>query len=352
MRDASRSRVVLGVLLTACVVLLVLDARGGGDPVTKGARTAGAAVFGPVSAAVTTVTGPVSDTYRAALAAPGAREEIEDLKARNSELTRQIGAQERDEGRSGELERLLNLSGLGGYEIVGANAVTHLTPQGYADTVTLDVGTRDGVRRDQTVVNGDGLVGRVVRAGTDTSTVLLLTDGASTVGARLEGSEEIGTISGASRSIAETAPLRFELLDASAKVGKGERIVTLGSHGGAPFVPGVPVGTVEKVEDTPGALSRTAQVAPVVDVSALDIVGVVVAGPKEDPRDAVLPPKPGDPKEKDGKEKAGKKQTAAEKKAAADRKKASEEDAPAEDGPAADAESDRPRDPDGSGEDR
>lgn len=336
MREASRSRLVLGVLLAACVVLLVLDARDGRDPVTSGARTAGAAVFGPVSTAVTTVTGPVSDTYRAVQAAPGAREEIDDLKARNAELTRQIRSEDRDKGRSAELKSMLNLSGLGGYKIVGANAVTQLTPQGYADTVTLDVGTRDGVHRDMTVINGDGLVGRVVRAGTSTSTVLLLTDGSSTVGARLEGSEEIGTISGASRSITESAPLRFELLDASAKVGEGERIVTLGSHGGAPFVPGVPIGKVEEVEDTPGALSRTAKVVPVVDVSALDIVGVVVAGPEEDPRDSVLPPDPDEVKKKEAKRDSGKKETAA------DRKKASPDS----------AEPGEARDTDDTGEDR
>lgn len=302
LRDTSRSRFVLGALLAVCLVLLVLDSRPGDNPVTSAVRFAGTAVFSPVSAAVTTVAAPLSTAYRTALAAPGARAEIEELRTRNAELRGALRDRDRDEVRSAELDRLLTLSGRGGYEIVAAQAVTQLTPQGYADTITLDVGERDGVRPDMTVVNGDGLVGRVVRTGERSSTVLLLIDGASKVGARLEGSSEIGIVSGTSRSITESVPLRLALLDATAEIDKGERLVTLGSHGQAPFVPGVPIGTVTKVEETPGTLSRTAEVTPAVDVSALDIVGVVVAGPEEDPRDSVLPPGPGADAEKEAKD--------------------------------------------------
>ena len=43
---------------------------------------------------------------------------------------------------------------------------------------------------------------------------------------------------------------------------------------------------------TPGSQTRTAVVAPYVDFTSLDLVGVVVEPPRKDPRDAVLPPKP------------------------------------------------------------
>ena len=86
-----------------------------------------------------------------------------------------------------------------------------------------------------------------------------------------------------------------ELRAMIAAVQKGDRVVTLGSHEGAPFVPGVPIGTVDDVQVAPGALSRIARITPAVDFAALDMVGVVVKGPAEDPRDSVLPPKP-DPK--------------------------------------------------------
>jgi len=54
----------------------------------------------------------------------------------------------------------------------------------------------------------------------------------------------------------------------------------------------VPVGVVRSVQGSPGSQTRTAVVAPYVDFTSLDLVGVVVQPPRTDPRDAVLPPKP------------------------------------------------------------
>ena len=77
----------------------------------------------------------------------------------------------------------------------------------------------------------------------------------------------------------------------SAKVKKGDRLVTFGSHGSKPFVPGVPVGKVVRIEKAAGGLTRTVYVEPFVGFTKLDIVGVVVKAPPEDPGDTVLPKK-------------------------------------------------------------
>jgi rod shape-determining protein MreC len=49
---------------------------------------------------------------------------------------------------------------------------------------------------------------------------------------------------------------------------------------------------VTDLQQTPGALTRTATVTPYVSFTALDLVGVVVEPPRKNPRDAVLPPRP------------------------------------------------------------
>ncbi|MDA8370621.1 MAG: rod shape-determining protein MreC [Nocardiopsaceae bacterium] len=293
-RNSFRSRFVLGILVVTSLVLVVLDSGEGAEPVTEGARTAGDTVFGPVSSAVSVAARPVEAGYRTLAAAPGAAERIQELEARNKELAAELDSRSLDEGRAEDLEQLLHLSGLGGYEIVPAHAVTKVTSRGYSDAITLDVGERDGVTDGMTVVNGDGLVGRVTRAGTDTATVLPVTDAASAVGVRLEDSRKIGAAEGTMSSLGTAEPLRLELMDADAQVEEGDRVVTLGSHNGVPFVPGVPVGSVTETHRTPGGLSRTGEIAPAVDLGSLDIVGVVVAEPAEDPRDSVLPPRPAD----------------------------------------------------------
>ena len=61
--------------------------------------------------------------------------------------------------------------------------------------MTLNAGSADGIRADETVLNGAGLVGTVVRQPT-TATVQLATDAGATVGVRMTGSGQIGALTG------------------------------------------------------------------------------------------------------------------------------------------------------------
>ncbi|MFD3683415.1 rod shape-determining protein MreC [Nocardiopsis sp. NPDC058631] len=295
LRDSPRSRLVLALLVAAAVVLLVLDARPGRNPVTSVARAGGELVFAPAAAGVGWAGEPAVTLYDGLTEGPRAAARVAELEEANASLESELQAVRIDQNRADQLDELLHLSGLGGYEVVAAQAVTRSTARGYAHTVTIDTGTESGVRQDMTVVNGSGLVGRVVEAGPRTATVMLATDVKSAVGARLEATRKIGVVNGGAIPGGPEADLTLELFDMEAPVESGDRVVTLGSHEGAPFVPGVPIGTVDEVQVAPGALSRIARLTPAVDFASLDVVGVVVAGPAGDPRDSVLPPKPEKP---------------------------------------------------------
>ena len=53
-------------------------------------------------------------------------------------------------------------------------------------------------------------------------------------------------------------------------------VVTWGSRNGAPYVAGIPIGEVTAVQSSPRQLSAQATIAPYVDFTSLDLVGVVV----------------------------------------------------------------------------
>lgn len=293
MRDTRRTRFALGVLLVTALVLITVDYRGGEDSPLRGLRGAGEAVFGPIERVSAAVVRPIGNTFDAVTDAPGERRRAQRLERENQRLREQLRANRLDADRADQLDRLLRSAGLGGYKIVSAIVIS--AGQGLEDTVTIDVGSRSGVRPDMTVMTADGLVGRVTRVGPTTSTVLLATDASSTVGSRLEDSKEIGVVQGVGRrglGGGGDTPMRLNLLNANVALRPGQRLVTLGSEGDRPYVPGVPIGTIERVEQTPGSLTRTAYIRPFVPFTSLDVVGVVVAPPKADPRDAVLPPKP------------------------------------------------------------
>jgi rod shape-determining protein MreC len=286
---------VLGVLLLVAIMLITIDYRGGDNSPLRGLRGLGSAVFGPIENVAASVVHPIGDTIGALADAPGAQRRADRVEKENQRLREQLRAAQLDRDRAGQLDRLLGAAGLGGYKVVAARVIS--AGQGFEDTVTLDVGSSSGVRRDMTVMTGDGLVGRISQVGPSTSTVLLATDAASSIGGRLEASKEIGIVQGTGRRRVgvDGTPLGFQLLDSSAPLQPGQRVVTFGSQGDRPYVPGVPIGVVQRVEQTPGSLTRTAFLTPFVHFSRLDVVGVVVGPPKSDPHDAVLPPRPTPP---------------------------------------------------------
>jgi rod shape-determining protein MreC len=212
------------------------------------------------------------------------------LAEQNKALRSRLRTSALDRSRAQELDDLLKVAGAGRYRIVPARVIAIGAAQTFSWTVTLDAGSKDGIRPDMTVLDGDGLVGRVKTVGPSTSTVLLAVDPESTIGVRLEGSMEVGFTTG--QGVRDRGDLDLRLLDGQSSVAPGDRLVTFGSQGDTPYVPGVPVGRVVTVSGSPGSQTRTAVVAPYVDFTSLDLVGVVVEPPRKDPRDSVLPPKP------------------------------------------------------------
>jgi rod shape-determining protein MreC len=275
------------LLIAIAFALITVDIRGGQDSPVQGARQAAAAVFGPIENGVSSAVDPVGNAIAAVRDSDSRHDRIAQLEHDNTALKAKLGSDDRNRSRLNQLDKMLKMAGAGQYGIKGAEVIAIGAAQGFSWTVTIDVGSNDGIQRDMTVLNGDGLVGRVTTVGPDTATVLLANDPDFTVGTRMESSDELGFASGQG-----DRPLRVEMLNGKAKIKKGDRLVTFGSQADKPFVPGVPVGVVSRVDPSGGDLTRTIYVTPYVAFSKLDIVGVVVEAPRKDPRDTVLPAKP------------------------------------------------------------
>ncbi|WP_320773058.1 rod shape-determining protein MreC [Streptomyces sp. CRN 30] len=287
MRDTKESRLLLVLLIAVAFALITVDIRGGEDSPVDGARQAAATVFGPIENGVSSAVDPVGNAISAIRASGDRHDRLARLEEENAALKAKLGSDERGRSRLAQLDKMLKLAGEGQYGIKGAQVIGIGAAQGFSWTVTVDIGSNDGIKRDMTVLNGDGLVGRVTTVGPDSSTVLLASDPDFTVGTRMESGDELGFASGQG-----DRPLRVELLNGKAEVKKGDRLVTFGSQADKPFVPGVPVGVVSRVDPSGGDLTRTLYVTPYVGFTKLDIVGVVVQAPEKDPRDTVLPDKP------------------------------------------------------------
>ena len=270
--DTKGTRVVLGVLLATSFAAISVDSRSGDEhsplhPV----RAAAANVLAPLEAGVAVATRPVTGTLDAVAHARSADDRLAALGEENRRLRAALLARAGASVFSTAVPELTSAAAGAGQAVVPGRVIALAADRGYSWTVTLDVGSRDGVRADMTVLDAAGLVGRVVSVTPGTATVLLLADPLSAVGVRMTGTGEIGTLDGA----ADDLP-RLTLFNRHATLARGDELVTFGSRGERPYVSGVGVGKVVDVTPRPGGLGLVATVRPYARLSALDVVGVVV----------------------------------------------------------------------------
>lgn len=270
-----RARRVFALLVLACLSVITLDAKAGDGSPLDPVRSAVGNVVGPMESATATAVRPFTVLNDAFRTNHGLREDVARLEAENSGLRGQLATAPLDRKRLAELDGLTRTVAETGYSLVAARVVAVGPMQSFSRTVTIDAGTSSGVRTDMTVLNADGLVGRVVRATRTTATVLLIVDTDSVVGGRLGTNLEIGFLRGRG-SVDSTGRLALDLVDNSVLPSKDDVVVTWGSKDGVPYVSGIPIGRVESVVSSPRQSSRLAVIKPFVDFTSLDVVAVVV----------------------------------------------------------------------------
>ena len=269
------SRRVLGLLVLASLTVITLDARTGADSPLNPVRAAVGSVVGPLEDATNEVTQPFADAAGFLRTNKSLRGDVATLSAENSRLRGQLAGEPLDRQRLAALDALTRTANQTGYSLVAARVIAMGPVQSFSRTVTIDAGTSSGIRADMTVLNNDGLVGRVVRATRSEATVLLIVDRSSVVGGRLSTNMEIGFLRGRG-TIGDRGRLDLDLIDNAVEPSRDDAVVTWGSKNGVPYVAGIPIGKVESVVSSPRQSSRVAVIRPFVDFTSLDVVGVVV----------------------------------------------------------------------------
>jgi rod shape-determining protein MreC len=147
-------------------------------------------------------------------------------------------------------------------EIIGAGATPDFR------TLTIDKGTRDGLRPDMAVIAPAGIAGRIVIPSARSAKVQLLIDLNAAAGAIVERTRAQGIVVGAGGD-----QLRMDYVSDVADVVVGDVVVSSGIDGIYPK--GFVIGRVESIERSGGAYRRII-VRPAVDFSSLEEVLVVI----------------------------------------------------------------------------
>jgi len=151
---------------------------------------------------------------------------------------------------------------------------------GWWNTVRIGKGSKAGVKEEQAVISPDGLVGKTAEASPLTTEVLLLSDPACRVSAKIKRSEHdvFGLVRGMGTNLRGEPRARIEFINKDQKILEGDEVVTSGL--GA-FPKGVHIGYVTKVKADDSGLYQNAEVIPTATVGLLDYVFVLSSTKQE-----------------------------------------------------------------------
>ncbi len=176
------------------------------------------------------------------------------------------------ENENAQLRHALNFKQATRFDVVAARVIRR-QPTTWWQTVDIDAGESRNIGIQLAVLSNEGLVGKVDRTDKNRASVLLLTDEKCQVSAKVEGSPEVGILSGQRGQTDGEPRLRLRFLSKNALVKPGQRVFTTGR--GGIFQANILLGTIESVEK--GALDSEAIVRPSVDFADLSTVFVVLS---------------------------------------------------------------------------
>jgi len=197
----------------------------------------------------------------------GARSENQQLQETVRRLSLLNSSYEQERQENVRLRRLLSMTDSASYKTVGARVVAR-TPSFLSNVIYIDRGSKDGVRIDDPVISGDGVVGRTILVSKYQSQVQLLTNPDASVGVMLERTRTPGVLRGSGDFL-----LDLDYIGNSEQVENGDLVLTSGLDG--IFPKGLGIGKVVDSRKGKGVF-RSIKVRPFMDFMRIEEVSIIL----------------------------------------------------------------------------
>jgi rod shape-determining protein MreC len=258
MRRGSQLRATSYLVVAVALAIVLISV---GDHLRFGVlRGAAATVAEPAQALLAGAGNGIRDLFGAVASFGDTASENRRLKVRVAELERQLAMQRQLEITDLQLKQSLGLRDTLHFRAKGATVIA-LDPEGLSQALTIDAGTRQGVRKGMSVLGQRGLVGKVVAVQANSAQVRLITDPLLPVNVELAATHLTGTL----KITQERMTVQILGAPTDLKLQPGEVLVTSGLGGN--FPKGLPVAQVINFKYQPYGVTQVAEVAP------LDVVG-------------------------------------------------------------------------------
>lgn len=281
-RRAQMRRAIIATLVLICLGLLTGYFRESDSGPLHGVQSSAAGVVAPIQDVASRAVQPFRDAWNWASDFKDARDRAARLEDEVRDLRSQLAADEVDQQRLDELERLnqVRRDDYSGYRPVGGRVIQRqYTP--WFRNARINVGRSDGVLRNSPVVASDGkgagLVGVVYQVRSNSADVAFITDGRTEVGAQIDTPGPLPA-RGLVQSVVP-GELRMTGIPRGARVERNQLVSTSGA--GTMRLPsiypaGIPIGYVTSVSPQEPDIQQTVQVTPMVSPENLSYMYVLV----------------------------------------------------------------------------
>ena len=206
-------------------------------------------------------------------------QENEELKNQINSLTEQNNILIQDQTELTRLKELYNLDQeYSDYPKVAARIISK-DPGNWYNTFMINKGSNDGIRIDNNVIAGKGLVGIVTEVGSNWATVRSIIDDSSNVSAMTVGTDDNCVVEGDLELIDEGKLSFTQLYDKEDKVTVGEQVVT--SNISEKYVEGLFIGYVSDIQLDTNNLTKSGTIVTPVDFQHLKDVFVITVNKKD-----------------------------------------------------------------------
>lgn len=198
------------------------------------------------------------------------KEENEELKNKNTELEKNLREFEIIKSENATLKEYLALSEQYGNYTTKAAYIINKDISNYNSVFVINVGEKDGIKPNMTVISEKGLVGHIISTTANTAKVQTIIDTASTVSATLSTSRETLICKG---TLEKNAYLKATYIPTQANLVQGDKLETSGMGGIYPK--GIVIGTISSIQNTKNIVDRYALITPAVDFNTVETVLVI-----------------------------------------------------------------------------
>ncbi len=271
-----RRAVLIGLVLIGFILLTATFSRG-----SSGVGGPLGSILDPVQNTASRALKPARDLvnwFDETMSARGDRDRLtkELEEARGQAVAGKVALQE-----NRQLRKMVDLAEAGRipdvYKPVTSSVIAR-SPTVWYSTVTIDRGKSDGVKVNDPVIDGDGLVGRVSSVNRGGAVVTLISDSSSAVSAKIVPGGSQGVVR---PKVGAPDRLVIEFLDETKNVGRGQSVVTSGWRGeglSSLYPAGIPIGEIDRAPIDEREAIQSVELRAYPDLRNLDLVQVLTGG--------------------------------------------------------------------------